>query len=201
MRHPTSPEWTDFVRAVADDGDRSILQGHLDDGCESCQAIVNALERILTTAEIDGALAPPAGAVRSVRAYFDVQQPRAVSRWSEVCLQRAFDSTLSPMVASRSASSPRRQMLFESDDYTLGLSVDYSQGEADAVLRGQLLEAHGGPRSHTPVFLVGDGEVLGRAISEEHGTFEMSGRLDQPCELWVFPDDENRIRLTLNADR
>jgi hypothetical protein len=174
MRHPTSPEWTDFVRAVADDGDRSILQGHLDDGCESCQAIVNALERIL---------------------------PRAVSRWSEVCLQRAFDSTLSPMVASRSASSPRRQMLFESDDYTLGLSVDYSQGEADAVLRGQLLEAHGGPRSHTPVFLVGDGEVLGRAISEEHGTFEMSGRLDQPCELWVFPDDENRIRLTLNADR
>ena len=101
------------------------------------------------------------------------------------------------MVASRLASSPRRQMLFESDDYTLELSVDYSQGEADSVLRGQLLEAHGEPRSHTPVFLVGDGEVLGRAISAELGSFEMSSRLDGSCELWVFPDDDNRIRLSL----
>ncbi len=80
------------------------------------------------------------------------------------------------------------------------MSVDQSPGAADAVLRGQILEAHGEPRSHTPVFLVGDGEVICRAISEEPGTFEMSGRLDLPCELWIFPDDENRIRLSLKAE-
>ncbi len=201
MNHPRSSQWADFVRALADAGDRSLLQDHLDGGCQPCQAIVATLERVLTTAEIDGAVTPPAGALRSVKAYFDLQQPRAKSRWSDLAMILSFDSCLSPMAASRSASSPNRQMLFESGDYTLELSVDYSQGEAEAMLRGQLLEAHGEPRSHTPVFLVGDGEVLGRAISAEHGTFEMSSRLDGCCEIWVFPDDENRIRLTLNSER
>ena len=197
MRHPKTPEWTDFARALTDEGRRSFLQDHLDGGCASCRSVVTALEQVLTIAEIDGAVAPPDGAVRSVKAYFDLQQPAAGRRARALGMRRSFDSARSPMVASRASSSPVRQMLFESDDYTLELSVDYSLGEADAVLRGQILEAEGEPRSYAPVFLVGDGEVLGRAISAEHGTFELSSRLDERCELWVFPDDDNRIRLSL----
>ena len=200
MRHPKISDWTDYVRAVADESDRSALQGHLDGGCRPCQAVVTGLEQVITTAEIDGAVAPPAGAVRSVKAFFDMQQPEAASRWSELVMRQAFDSSMAPMVASRSSSLASRQMLFESDDYTLELSVDYTPGEVDAVLRGQILQSHGEPRSHTPVFLVGDGEVIGRAISAQHGTFELSSRLDSRCELWVFPDDENRIRLSLKPD-
>ena len=136
--------------------------------------------------------------LRSVKAFFDIQHPDSRHGWRELFVRTAFDSALAPApAASRGHGDGRRQLLFESDEYTLELSVDYSPGAVDAVLRGQILEAHGEPRSHTPVFLVGDGEVVGRAISEQHGTFEMSGRLDDTSELWVFPDDQNRIRVCL----
>ena len=121
--------------------------------------------------------------------------------WSELKLSTAFDSALAPAASgSRSQGADNRHLLFQSDQYTVELSLDFASDTVDAVLRGQILEAQGEPRSHTPVFLVGDGAVIGRTISAQQGTFEMSGRLDQPCELWVFPDDENRIRLTLTAE-
>ena len=200
MRHPDISDWTDYVRAIDGESDHASLQSHLDEGCGPCRTLVSVLEQVASTAEIDGAVAPPAGAIRSVKAFFHLQHPEAESRWSELLLRRAFDSAIAPAMASRASSQTTRQMLFESDDYTLELSLDYTPGEVDAVLRGQLLEAQGEPRSYTPVFLVGDGEVIGRTISEQHGTFEMSGPVDQSCELWVFPDDDNRIRLSLRPE-
>ena len=182
MRHPDISDWTDYVRAIDGESDHTALQSHLDEGCGPCRALVAVLEQVASTDEINGAIAPPAGAIRSVKAFFQLQHPEAESRWGELLLRRAFDSAVAPAVASRASSQTTRQMLFESDDYTLELSLDYTPGEVDAVLRGLLLEAQGEPRSHTPVFLVGDGEVIGRTISERHGNFEMSGPLDQSCE-------------------
>ena len=201
MTHPKITEWADYVRAVAGAGDREALRVHLEEGCRFCQATVAALELVASTAATETAMPVPDGAVRSVKAFFSIQQGRQQGVWTELPLRRAFDSALAPAAAaSRSEGEPARQLLFESDDYTVELSLDQTPGEVDAVLRGQILEAEGQPRSHIPVFLVGDGEVIGRTISEQHGTFEMTGRLDQPCELWVFPDDEHRIRLSLSPD-
>ena len=201
MRHPKISDWTDFVRAVAADGDRAVMQRHLDQGCRDCEATVRALRQVAETVAAELALEPAAGAVRLVKAFFATQHPQAHGSWTELELRRVFDSTLAPAPAAfRAQGDGQRQLLFESDEYTVELSFEHSPGEVDAVLRGQILAAHGEPRSHAPVFLVGDGEVISRAISAQHGTFEMSGRLDQPCELWVFPDDHNRIRLRLEPD-
>ena len=139
MRHPDISDWTDYVRAMDSEDDHAVLQSHLDEGCGSCRALVSTLQRVTATAEADAAVAPPASAVRSVKAFFRLQQ------------------------------------------------------------RGQLVETHGKPRSCTPVFPVGDGEVIERTISERHGAFEMTGPLDHSSELWVFPDDQNRIRLSLES--
>lgn len=198
MKHPEITSWADFARSLVTDGERASMQQHLESGCGLCHATLTALERVHETARADAAQVLPAGALRSVKAFFATQHPEARGFWSELRLRATFDSALAPApAASRAQSGDRRQLLFESDEYTLELSVDHSPGAVDSVLRGQLLEAHGEPRSHTPVFLVGDGEVIGRTISAQHGTFELAGRLDLPCELWVFPDDRNRIRLSL----
>ena len=201
MTHFDITQWADFVRGLGDSAETAAMQRHLDGGCQRCASISGALGQLTETSEVDAAIAPPAGALRSVKAFFSVQRPEAASSWCELTLSRVFDSRLAPApAASRAPAGPGRQLLFESDDYTLELSVDRLPDASEAVLRGQLLEARGEPRSHTPVFLVGGGEVLDRAISERQGTFEMIGRLDRPCELWVFPDDENRIRLSLGPD-
>ncbi len=198
MRHPEITDWADFVRAGADDGDRAALQEHLDAGCGLCRATVVALERVAQLAAAELSAAVPGGAVRSVKAYFATRHPESHGRWRELRLGRTFDSHLAPApAASRADGTPARQLLFESEEYTVELSLDRAPGDSDAVLRGQILAAHGGPRSHAPVFLVGAGEVIARTVSEPQGTFEMSGRIDHSSELWVFPDDEHRIRLSL----
>lgn len=201
MRHPEITEWADYARELATDAERIALGSHLDEDCGLCRATLTAFRQVAETAASEMALTPPAGAIRSVKAFFAAQHPRAHGVWQEPRLHTAFDSALAPAAAaSRAQPDGSRQLLFESEQYTLELSLDYSPGAVDAVVRGQILEAHGGPRSHTPVFLIGGGEVLDRTISEQHGTFELSGRMDKTCELWLFPDDDNRIRLSLGSE-
>ena len=204
MKHPDLPQWADYARALVTDDERAALRRHLEeDNCGLCRATVAAFEQVAETAAADLQMAPPAGALRSVKAFFATQHPGAHGFWTELKLRVSFDSALAPAASgsrSQGEGADNRHLLYESDQYTVELSLDFPTDAVGAVLRGQILEAQGEPRSHTPVFLVGRGEVLGRAISAQQGTFEMTGRLDQPCELWVFPDDENRIRLTLNGN-
>ena len=201
MKHPQITQWADYARGLVSDEERAAMRDHLDDGCGLCQATLTAFQRVTETAASDLELAPPAGALRSVKAFFATQHPEAHGFWSELKLRTAFDSALAPTASgSRSQGAENRHLLFQSEQYTVELSLDFASDTVDAVLRGQILEAQGEPRSHTPVFLVGAGTVIDRTISAQQGTFEMSGRLDQPCELWVFPDDENHIRLSLSSE-
>ncbi len=200
MNHYQISQWADYVRGMAEFDDLTTMGSHLE-GCARCSRVVGSLRRVAGATAVERVSAPPAGTVRSVKAFFTLQQPGAPSSWRELHLGRVFDSALAPAAAAtRASDSDERQLLFESDEYTLELSVDRSPEAEEAVLRGQLLEAHGEPRSHTPVFLMGGGEVLGRTISEEQGTFEIVGRLVRPCELWVFPDEEHHIKLRLDPD-
>lgn len=93
MLHPEISDWTGFVRAAAE-SDRGALQSHLDGGCTRCRALVACLERVVSAAEIDRAVAPPARAVRSAKALFAIQQPAARGDRTEKSLSSAFDSTL-----------------------------------------------------------------------------------------------------------
>jgi hypothetical protein len=199
MSHYDITQWADFVRGLGAAGERAAMQRHLEGGCARCAAIAGALRRVATALGSEAEASPPEPMVRSVKAFFTVQHPEARAHWRELTLRRVFDSTLTRAPGSRRAPGDGvRQLLFESDEYTLELSVDRRADAGGAVLRGQLLAAHGEPRSHTPVFLVGGGEVIARTISERHGTFELTGRLDRPCELWVVPDDEHLIKLKLD---
>ena len=77
MRHYDIADWADSARAVADTGGSADMQSRLDDGCELCQAMVAAFQRVATVAATGAALAPPAGALRSVKAFFAVQHPQS----------------------------------------------------------------------------------------------------------------------------
>ncbi len=100
MKHPEIPAWSDYARGITDSGDRAALQTHLDDGCERCRATVSALERLVATAEIDVAVTPPAGVIRSVKAFFNLQHPKSHRFWSELQMRTAFDSDLAPAPAA-----------------------------------------------------------------------------------------------------
>lgn len=200
MIHYRPGEWADYVRGLRSGACAAEMQGHLETGCSPCTALHDYLTRVAATARRDRADAPSDAVLRSVKAFYAFQRGQTPAGRT-VGLRRLFDSALAPAtMATRAAESDERQLLFESDEYTLELSVDRSPEAEEAVLRGQLLEAHGEPRSHTPVFLMGGGEVLGRTISEEQGTFEIVGRLVRPCELWVFPDEEHHIKLRLDPE-
>jgi hypothetical protein len=199
MRHPEITTWTDHARGLGSDNQLSALRQHRA-SCAPCRTTLRALQLVAAVGRADAAATPPAWALRSVQAFFTTRHPQAPSPWRDLRLQATFDSSVAPAPAGiRSRLDDRRQLLFESDDYIVELSLDQEPGSAAARVCGQIFETRGEPRSHTPVFLVGKGGVLGRAISQRHGYFELTGRLARSCELWVFPDDESRIRLDLGT--
>ncbi len=199
MRHFAITSWVDYVRGLADGSRQTAIKRHLDAGCRDCEAMVTAFCRVVAIAAEPHC--PPTGAVRAVEAFFAVERLGRRGHHGELPLRSLFDSALAAAPAARRSHGLGRRLLFEADGYTLELSIDRSPDTADGVLRGQLLAAQGEPRSYAPVFLVGAGTVTDRTLTEPSGTFEVGGRLDVPCELWLFPDEEHRIRLPLPLDR
>lgn len=199
MRHFAITSWADYVRGLTEVSHWTAMEGHLDAGCRRCEAMVTTLRRVAAITAAPGS--PPAAAMRSVEAYFAVESRARRGGRHELQVRSLFDSARAASPAASRAPGVGRRLLFEAGGYTLELSVDRSPDSADGVLRGQLLAARGGPRSYAPVFLVGADTVTDRALTEPSGTFEVSGCLDAPCELWLFPDQEQRIRLPLPIDR
>jgi hypothetical protein len=89
-RHFNVPEWTDFVRDLGEDAERSAMHQHLSTGCSRCRRIVGVLGRFAPIASLEATYEPSEQAVRSAEAIF---QPRPHAAGGRITRESAAPDT------------------------------------------------------------------------------------------------------------
>ncbi len=196
MTHYKEDQWVDYVRGLADSCSRIELQEHLDSGCSECRGTMEHFESVAAVAARDLEHEPPPYAVRSVRAYFLLQQTQRESASVRFLkLSMAFDSLAEPAcVGTRSLESTSRQLVYCGNDYVLTLRLDL---DPEVSLGGELLHRDKGPVSNVPALLMSGHTVLGYALSGDLGDFHMACGREGPLRLRMLVNDDELIEIDL----
>lgn len=197
MAHYEEEQWVDYVRGVIDAADRSEIDEHLDSGCSQCTEASRAFEGLVGFAAREVESKPPAHLLRSIRAYYSLQQvDREPTLAERLKLTLAFDSFAEPARAgTRSIDSACRQMVYYGNDYALTLRMDY---ESEVSLGGELVHRKSGPVSNVPALLMSGHSVLGYSTSGELGDFRLSCDQDQPMRLRMLVNEAELIEIDLD---
>ncbi len=188
MKHFELEQWVDFVRGLGIATERAAMQLHLSSDCKQCAAKVEMLQKLNDAASADVSYRIPDYAVHMARSIYALQRPEKVQLLPRLLAKLTFDSFQEPMLAGvRSQQRLIRQALYEAGDYSLDLRIEHERGAALVVLVGQVINRRepGQKMSDVPVMLMSGKEVLGRAISNRFGEFQMEYKPKRSLQLHV----------------
>lgn len=112
------------------------MQKHIDDGCQQCSATLRTWESVLSVAEKESTLTPPADVVRVVKSF-------AATPEASRGVRLVFDSNLQPAHAGIRGSISARQLLYQTDDYYVDLRLEPRRESDRACLVGQVMNRSG----------------------------------------------------------
>ncbi len=198
-RHFHRSRWADFSRGLTSGRQAAAMRAHLDAGCSRCASTLAAQRRVAVVAAADAWPAPPAAAVRSIKALFALARPEHRSRLRSVQLKPTFDGALVPAAAgTRAAVAPARRLLFESTRFALDLHVTPRPRSRLADICGQLLEQQTGSGvAEVPALLILGDRILWSGVTAELGEFELTAELTGSPELWLLADERHPISARL----
>lgn len=141
MKHFSSVEWIDHVNHVLDPSRESVIEKHLERGCESCAAELARWGRLSQFAAREKDYQPPKEAVHMAKAAFFISgwaQKRAPAKG---IIELLFDSFRQPLPAGvRSVGTAPRRMLYAADDLKIDIQVESQSDGQTIVVTGQLLD-------------------------------------------------------------
>lgn len=199
MRHFDTAHWADFARGLVSDEDRVAMRGHLDAGCGRCDGLLETCRRLLGVAAADAAQPPLAVVQRSAKAIFDLSRPERRSLLDILPLELKLDSALAPVVAGVREGVPAvRQLLYESEQFTLDVQVESLPESRGSIVTGQLLTPpRGAGLGRVPACLVADDRVAASGLTSKLGEFELAADLGASPELWLLLNDDRSISVSL----
>lgn len=197
MKHFDTASWTDFVRGIASEDLENRLEQHLATGCTRCNRQVKMLRSVAEDAAAEQA--PPSWAVRSVTAFFRMQQPRLQRQLPRIPVASIFDSLLVPLPAgTRSLQATSRHVVYNARQFTLDVRMDYSRSDREMLIVGQIVERRGLPVVNAPAFLVANAQLLSRALTGDLGEFQMSCKPKGKLTLCLSMDSNELIEVELD---
>jgi hypothetical protein len=201
-KHYDITQWADFVRGLAA-AETSAMQQHLASGCSQCSRIKKLLERFAAATAADAACQVPEYVAHSARAIFALQQPEKVHILPRILARLIYDSFREPLpVGVRSRQHLSRQAMYEAGDYCVDLRLEQERGASQVTMVGQILNRsqEGLPLQDVPVMLMSGKEVVGRAVSNRFGEFQMEYQPRKHLRLYVpVQGNGKRIEVSLNG--
>jgi len=208
MEHFHQQVWADFVRGVStrqakigpsQDRDlRRELESHLESGCEPCTASFGVWKQVYGLATRESAYTPPDDVVRMTKLEFTAQSQQA----AEACdAGLVFDTLSQPALGGvRSSAAAARQMVYESDGFTVDLRFERTSPKT-VHLFGQVLDAD---RSRSvlaicPVMLCGqNGTLLAEGRTNYLGEFDLQFEAQDHLKLSIWVSGSKMIRIALS---
>lgn len=136
MKHFDDAAWSDFVKDVLHSQQRVAMQAHVESGCEKCTAALDLWRNVLQLANQEKSFAPPEDSVRIAKLQFT-----ALATLGNFQVRLVFDSLLQLANAGVRGAASARQLLFETDEFSIDLRLDPQP--AGISLIGQILDRTG----------------------------------------------------------
>jgi hypothetical protein len=188
VKHFELEQLLDFVRGLATEGDRAAMQDHLSAGCRKCGRALAMFRKLAAASAADTTYTVPDYAVRSARAIFALQRPEKVHILPRILARLVYDSFREPALAGvRSQHKITRQAMYEAGDYCVDLRMEQERGAINVVLVGQIANRME-PRkkmASVPIVLMSGKQVLGRAVSNRLGEFQIEYQPQKSLSLHV----------------
>ena len=199
MKHISQESLIEFVRQVLPTAEALAVREHVNQ-CAECSESISVLTGVMHIGQKDSAYEPPEGIVRSVKAYFEIEQQSA-SHTSGI-FELLFDSFAQPSTAgARSSVASARQLLYRVGSVYVDMRVDSETNSDRAALVGQMLDsAHPGhPVAGVPIILMDGRKSLASTISNNNGEFHLEFLLRSNLRLSVTVGDQSPVYLPITG--
>jgi hypothetical protein len=204
MNHFEMNDWADFVRGLASLDNRFVMERHLSSGCPSCREIAATLGRVAAVSKEDAEFQVPSHLVHNARAIFALQKPGRSKSLIRIVSQLRYDSFEHASPAGvRSRNQFTRQALYQAENYSLDLRLEHRPGAARVTLVGQVTnqDEPGKPLASVPVFLMVGRKIIGQAIGNSFGEFQVQYEPSQRLQLHVQPESGVRKQIVVPLRR
>src|SRR5437660_7662757 len=176
MKHFGISKWTDFVRGLSEKLAEVAIGHHLASGCRKCRHTAGLLRKLAAVVRSDLQVQVPEHALRCARAIFILRQPEEVQILPRIPARLLYDSFREPLPAGvRTQQRLSRQALYQAGDYSLDLRLENESGTSRVTLVGQIQNRKqpGKRLGGVPALLLSGKQVLGQAVSNSLGEFQM----------------------------
>lgn len=203
MKHFEIEQWSDFVRGLSSANDRTTMAEHLSSGCAACRRTVELLSAVAVAAGAESASHVPEAVIRQAKAIFAVRRQELPERWPHVLARLVYDSFREPVPAGlRSEQRFNRHALYEAGEFCLDFRLEYQQGSPRVTLVGQIADRRqpARPVGGALVLLTRANDVLGRAIANELGEFQMEYEPKKRLKLFVMIERDPSPQIAVPLD-
>lgn len=202
MKHFSIWQWTDYVRVLGDDVDRSAMASHLSSGCARCQRTVNVLRGVVSTARGEADYEPPQHAILYAHTIYSLSRPERTSL-PRLVARLVHDSIREPLPAGmRAGERSSRHVLYEAGSYCLDLQLEQQLASGLVTLIGQLADRNQPAASiaDVPVWLMERKNLVAGTFSNPFGEFQLEYAPARDLQLCV-PLRAAGKRLEVSLDR
>jgi hypothetical protein len=184
MEHFTTEKWIDFVNQAVAANEKTLMENHLEQGCEPCMATVSLWQKVRQSAAAERNYQPPEDSVRIAKAAFAGAGMKGQRKGAGSRIKVLFDSFLQPVFeGARSAGTTSRQMLYRADPFQIDVHLEAKPGSNRIMVTGQLLDLN------NPEIVARDTRILlsnmrGQVVHTIANQFgEFSGEIENSGDL------------------
>ena len=201
MKHFNIWQWTDYVRGLADDVQRSAMDAHLSSGCARCARTASTFRSVTAIAGGEAGYEPPEHAIRYAQAVYSLFRPETTSL-PRLLARLVHDSVREPLPAGmRAQARLSRHALYEAGSYYLDLQLEHAAsfrtGHARRPARGP--EQPVGSTADVPVWLMQQKSVVASTLCDRFGEFQLEYTPARDLRLCVpLREASKRLEIPLN---
>jgi hypothetical protein len=202
MKHYSSEQWADYLRATAPKRTMAEMKRHLETGCKRCEQAAGMWTTVLELAHKETGYQPPDSAVRMAKSYFAMCRIEEKQAMIPRLASLVFDSLRQPQLAGvRSMGSVPQHYLYRSGNLLVDVWMETVNPPATAALAGQILDM----TSPTPavkdmmVILRSGNAEVSATRTNQFGEFhlEIGERSSEDLHLTVHSDNKTSVIIPL----
>lgn len=140
--HFSFADWVDFTHRLLPAPKTAEMQDHLNQGCDTCQRNSSFWSTLAEIGSREATFEPPAETVLAVKSAYRSEQPiKKLLEWATLA-HLVFDSFVQPsLVAVRATAQTSRQLIHESEPFTIDLRLEPDSSRKRVYLTGQIINA------------------------------------------------------------